>query len=193
MLILSSSAKTENLKLLKDMEAMEDDALQIRLNLLIEIVLNICASVVKVNLKGIEEFSHVLSELGIERDNQEPVLQAYKAHYLERIAAINNAYEDEGDEDTQLNPKITKKLPLNLSAADDALTVSNPKLVDVEWKVIYTLNSKNLNKVFQPRFLITLTLLTQQGGSVQQGPDVMIEWSSKRNYLKLKKLEFECD
>ena len=92
-----------------------------------------------------------------------------------------------------MNPKITKKLPLNLSVSDEALTVSNQRLVDVEWRLIYTLNSKNLNKVFQPRFLITLTFLTQQGGSVQQGPDVMIEWSSKRNHLKLKKIEFECD
>jgi hypothetical protein len=53
-----------------------------------------------------------------------------------------------------------------LSVSDDALTVSNPRLVDIAWKVIYTLNSKNLNKVFQPRFLITLTLLTQQGSSI---------------------------
>jgi hypothetical protein len=63
---LSSGAKTENLKLLKEMEEMEDDELQVKLNLLIEIVLNICASVVKVNLRGIEEFSHVLQDLGID-------------------------------------------------------------------------------------------------------------------------------
>jgi hypothetical protein len=66
LLILSSGAKTENLKLLKEMEEMEDDELQVKLNLLIEIVLNICASVVKVNLRGIEEFSHVLQDLGID-------------------------------------------------------------------------------------------------------------------------------
>ena len=69
-------------------------------------------------------------------------------HYLDRYNAINNTYEDEGEEESGLNPKIAKKLPLNLSVSDDALTVSNPRLVDIAWKVIYTLNSKNLNKVF---------------------------------------------
>ena len=58
--MLSSGAKTENLKLLKEMEAMEDDDLQIKLNLLIEVVLNICSNIIKVNVRGIEEFSHVL-------------------------------------------------------------------------------------------------------------------------------------
>ena len=50
------------------MEAMEDDDLQIKLNVLIEIVLNICSSIVKVNLRGMEEFSHVLQDIGLERN-----------------------------------------------------------------------------------------------------------------------------
>jgi hypothetical protein len=49
---------------------------------------------------------------------------------------------------------------LNFGASDENLSVMNPKLVDVEWKVIYTLSTKNLNKVFETRFLITLKLLT---------------------------------
>ena len=64
------------------------------------------------------------------------------------MVAINNAYEAPEDEETGINPKIAKKFPANLSASDDALTVSNPRLVDVEWKVIHTLSSKNLNKLF---------------------------------------------
>ena len=67
LMILSTGAKSENFKLLKDMEAMEDDQLQIKLNLLLEIVLNICSSIIKVNVKGIEEFAHVLSDLGVDR------------------------------------------------------------------------------------------------------------------------------
>lgn len=53
---------------------MEDETLQTKLNTLLEIVLNICASVIKVNISEIEEFSHVLSDLGIERPNQEKIL-----------------------------------------------------------------------------------------------------------------------
>ena len=47
-----------------------------------------------------------------------------------------------------------------MAMADDALIVSNPRLVDVDWRVIHTLSSKNLNKLFTPRFQITLTMLT---------------------------------
>ena len=42
---------------------------------------------------------------------------------------------------------FSKRSPLNLQLADDNLSVSNPKLVDVEWKVNYNLSSKNLNKL----------------------------------------------
>ena len=70
---------------------------------------------------------------------------------------LNNVYETEEE---GISQKYSKKLPLDLSISDDALTVSNPKLVDVDWRLIHTLSSKNLNKIFQPRFVITLTLLT---------------------------------
>ena len=56
---------------------MEDDQLQIKLNLLMEIVLNLCSSIVKVNLKGVEEFAHVLADLGIERKLQQEVAQVF--------------------------------------------------------------------------------------------------------------------
>jgi hypothetical protein len=83
-------------------------------------------------------------------------------HYLDRVQAINNAYEDQtGEEDSSISPKIAKKFPANLSASDECLSVSNPRLVDIEWKVIHTLSSKNVSKMFQPRFQITLTMLTQ--------------------------------
>ena len=54
-----------------------------------------------------------------------------------------------------------KKFPLNFAASDEALSVSNPRLVDVNWEVDYVLSSKNLNKLFEHRFKITLTFLTQ--------------------------------
>ena len=55
--------------------------------------------------------------------------------------------------------RIDKKFPLNMSMSDDMLTVSNPKIVDIEWQTLYSLASKNLNKLMQPYFKITLTLL----------------------------------
>ena len=55
--------------------------------------------------------------------------------------------------------RIDKKFPLNMSMSDDMLAVSNPKIVDIEWQTLYSLASKNLNKLMQPYFKITLTLL----------------------------------
>ena len=134
----------------------------------------------------------MLADLGLKRKEGEAICSVFEQQYLGRIEAINNTYEEE-DEDGSAGFKVSKKFPLNLSASDLSLSVNNPRIVDIEWQVVHTLNTKNLNKVFQPRFLITLTLLTQQGGSLQQGADSYIQWSSKRNYLKLKRVEFECD
>ena len=117
----------------------------------------------KVNLKGTEEFAHVLADLGLDKATQKTCCATFQSHYLERLNAINTVYEDKADEETQVPAKVQKKFPLNLSASDNALIVLSPRLVDVDWKLIQTLNSKNLNKLFQPRFFITLTLLTQQG------------------------------
>ena len=93
-MLLSTGAKTENFPLLKELEESEDDQHQINLNLLLDIVLNICGSIIKVNLKGLEEFAHVLSDLGLDRKTQKEVAEMYKQHYLDRTDAINNAYED---------------------------------------------------------------------------------------------------
>lgn len=66
-----------------------------------------------------------------------------------------------------MNAKLDKKFPLNFSMTDEMLCVQNPRIVDFEWKTIYSLASKNLNKLCQPVFRITLTLLCQ--GEFQQG------------------------
>ena len=164
------------------------------MDILLEIVLNICAQSIKVNVKGTEEMAHVLGELGVGQKEQPAILKVFQTHCLTRLEHINNAYEDQSVQETaQVDGKTLKKFPLNFSAADDMLCVSNPRLVDVDWKVIHTLSSKNLNKLFEPRFQITLTFLTQQGSSLQQGAESMFPWSIKRNHLKLKRMEFECD
>ena len=55
-MILSTGAKQENFTLLKQIEESEDEALSHKLNILLELTLNICASIVKSNLKLPEEF-----------------------------------------------------------------------------------------------------------------------------------------
>ena len=73
-----------------------------------------------------------------------------------------------------------------------SLSVSNPKLVDVEWKVIYNLSSKHLNKLHQPKFLITLTLLCQ--GDFKKGtPTETMAYTAKRNQLRVHRVQFQCN
>ena len=58
LMILSSKdgTKTENLSLLKEISELEDDGLKVQLDTCLEIVLNLCHQIIKVNLKGPEEF-----------------------------------------------------------------------------------------------------------------------------------------
>ena len=65
LMLLSTGAKTENFPLLKMIEESEDETMQQKFDVLLEIVLNICAQSIKLNVKGNEEMAHVLSELGI--------------------------------------------------------------------------------------------------------------------------------
>ena len=66
-----------------------------RFNTLLEIVLNLCAQIVKANLKGPEEMTMVLDELGLEANTKKDVLKMFQTHYIERSYLINNAYEKE--------------------------------------------------------------------------------------------------
>ena len=80
-----------------------------------------------------------------------------------------------------MTQSYSKKFPLNLAMHDENLMVSNPRIVDVEWKTIHMLGSKNLNKILMPRFLITLTVLACGDFRGQGGVVETVEWSSKRN------------
>ena len=112
-----------------------------------EVVLNIAAQIIKMNLKNVEEMRLVLEDLGIDGASQKAVIKSYQDHYLKRITTINTAYEQTEDND-QVDAKTLKKFPLNFAASDEGLSVSQPKLVDVDWEVDYVLSSKNLNKLF---------------------------------------------
>jgi len=71
--------------------------------------------------------------------------KAFTNAYLKRIEQLGNVYDDEQASMTQA---YSKKFPLNLSLQDDNLQVTNSRLVDIEWRIMYQLSSKNLNKVF---------------------------------------------
>mmetsp|Transcript_20818 Transcript_20818/g.14935 ORF Transcript_20818/g.14935 Transcript_20818/m.14935 type:complete len:124 (+) Transcript_20818:432-803(+) len=92
-----------------------------------------------------------------------------------------------------MTQSYSKKFPLNLAMHDENLMVSNPRIVDVEWETIHMLGSKNLNKVLMPRFLITLTVLAAGDFRGKGGVVETVQWSSKRNELRLKKVAFECE
>ena len=88
----------------------------------------------------------------------------------------------------------SKKHPLNLAVMDENLQAGNARIVDIEWRILYQLSSKNLNKVFAPRFQITLLLLSAAGGDFYKGGATeTATWSSKRDYMRLKRVQFECD
>ena len=151
LMLLSSGAKTENLSLLREMAESEDDALQIKIDTLLDIVLNLCASIIRANIKGQTEFTHILTDLGLDKTSHQELAAIFQAQYVDRLEQLNNVYEDDG-ENSAANQKFSKKHPLNMALADEALIVTNPRLVDVDWAVVHTLSSKNLNKIFQPRF-----------------------------------------
>lgn len=152
LMLLSTGAKTENFTLLKQIEESEDETMQQKFDVLLEIVLNICAQTIKMNVRGNEEMSHVLSDLGIKQKEGTEILKAFQKHCVQRLEHVNNAYEDQSVESAEVDSKTLKKFPLNFSVSDEMLCVSNPRLVDVQWDIIHTLSSKNLNKIFEPRF-----------------------------------------
>ena len=88
--------------------------------------------------------------------------------------------------------QVSKKVPLNMQLADDSIQSSNPKLVDVEWDTIYSINGKNINRLLLPRFMVTISLLCQ-GDFHKGGASETVLLSSKRNQLRLRRIKFECN
>ena len=96
------------------------------------------------------------------------------------------------DAKISMNGQVSKKVPLNAQLADDSIQCSNPKLVDVEWDTVYSINGKNINKLLLPRFMITISLLCQ-GDFRNGGASETVLKSSKRNQLRLRRVKFECN
>ena len=135
------------------------------LNQLYNVILIVCSQIFKVNLKGPEEFAVIIEELGL-KSREADMQKAFANSYLKRVEQMANFYDDEQLSMTQT---YSKKSPLNLALQADNLAVTNSRIVDIEWKILYQLASKNLNKLFAPRFQITLVVLSS-GDFVQGGP-----------------------
>lgn len=56
--------------------------------------------------------------------------------------------------------KDASKVELN----EALLSHLNGKLVDVSWKLYYTVSNKNMNKVYKPEFIVTLKVIVDGFG-----------------------------
>ena len=55
----------------------QDDGLQLKIDQLFDIVLNLCQAIIKANVKGVEEFSHILNDLQLENNVQKDVVKVF--------------------------------------------------------------------------------------------------------------------
>mmetsp|Transcript_39603 Transcript_39603/g.51898 ORF Transcript_39603/g.51898 Transcript_39603/m.51898 type:complete len:190 (-) Transcript_39603:120-689(-) len=156
--------------------------------MLFDVVLNICAQVYRVGVRSTEEFQLVLDDLGMKGSKGAAVQEAFQNIFLARLELINGSTEDAA---TAMNGTFSKKLPINLELADDNVIVSNPRLVDVDWEAIYSINGKNINRIVQPQFMLTLTFLCK-GDFRQGGASEAVPCSAKRNQLRLRRTKFQC-
>ena len=97
LMLLSSGAKMENFTFMQQMNENQDEGVQAQFNAALEVVLNISAQMIKMNLKNPEEMRLVLEDLGIQGDNLKAVIKTYQEHYIKRITNINTAYEETED------------------------------------------------------------------------------------------------
>ena len=169
---------------MKQIEAVADgsdeavtEELQQQLAMLFDIVLNICAQVFRMGVRGTDEFQLILNDLGLKGAKGAACQEAFQNAFLGRLELINGATEDA---QTSMSGTYSKKVPVNLELADENVIVSNPRLVDVDWETIYSINGKNVNKLLKPRFLVTLSLLCK-GDFTQGGVSETVPRSAKRN------------
>ena len=93
-LLLSQGAKTESFNLLKSLGD-PNNAEADQLNNAYNAILAICTQVIKVNLKGQEEFQPILDEIGVPRAKQAEVHQVFTNSYLKKVEQLQSVYDDE--------------------------------------------------------------------------------------------------
>mmetsp|Transcript_25074 Transcript_25074/g.24824 ORF Transcript_25074/g.24824 Transcript_25074/m.24824 type:complete len:195 (+) Transcript_25074:136-720(+) len=165
---------------LADAETGEDKSVTI------STLMSFCSNVLKNNLTD-DEFHTVLDEIsGIPGATKGEIFEGYQ-EILKRLHCIDNAYEEPEE---ALNYPNYKKFPLKMGLNEDLLSSLNGKLADVSWRVFYTLNTKSLNKVYKPMFVVTLKVVTDGfglGGAWKEAND-----DSYAEKQDIKILEFQC-
>ena len=63
----------------------QDDGLQLKIDQLFDIVLNLCQSIIKANVKGIEEFIAILNDLQLSGTVQKDIVKVFQIDYLARM------------------------------------------------------------------------------------------------------------
>tara|TARA_B110001450_G_scaffold220536_1_gene216056 strand:+ start:187 stop:393 length:207 start_codon:yes stop_codon:yes gene_type:complete len=63
----------------------QDDGLQLKIDQLFDIVLNLCQSIIKANVKGIEEFIAILNDLQLSGTVQKDIVKVFQVDYLARM------------------------------------------------------------------------------------------------------------
>ena len=55
----------------------QDDGLQLKIDQLFDIVLNLCQSIIKANVKGVEEFIAILNDLQLSGTVQKDIVKVF--------------------------------------------------------------------------------------------------------------------
>lgn len=90
LVLLSNGAKIENFKVLSQLQG--EDATE--LSQVVDIVLNVCAQVVRSGIKGSDEFKKVLEDLGLGSISAE-LNKVFAKHCVQRVEAMQNLYDNE--------------------------------------------------------------------------------------------------
>ena len=148
--------------------------------------MTVCANILRNNLSD-EEFHTFLEDLsGVPAAIKGEIYDGYQ-EILKRIHCIDKAYEEPEE---ALNYPSFKKFPLKMNLNEDLLGSLNGRLADVSWRVFYTLNTKSLNKVYKPMFVVTLKVITDGFGL--GGCHTEAEDDAKIEKKTIKTMEFQC-
>ena len=145
-LTTTSAVKTKNFHFLCKGDLDEDS------QIVLSNCLTFCANVLKNNVNE-DEFILILEELsGVKKETKEGMLEKYQELIVR--AKCMNEFSEETEE--ALSYDSFKKFPLKAELNEELLGSLNGRLVDVSWRLIYSLQSKNINKLYQPLYLLTL-------------------------------------
>jgi hypothetical protein len=197
--VTSTKAKVDNFKLLKaiapgKLQGTEEEQ---EMGLVFEKIITLVSSIFRCGVST-EEFGMIAEDISASK--KDALVKKFIKFFDARIKAMNTINEDENATTPLEEGGQVKKFPLNLQMADDKLCVGNARLVDVEWEVLHCMASKNLNRIFEPRFLIKLTVLATELELPSEAPENeriglhlhRIPECAKNDKLKLKTIEFEC-